>query len=147
LKGPFFTLYLSNYDHVTIIDNQKNITMKTKIITVFSAVLLILLTSCKRDNISVFQVDFTGNGVQGMANANGEYTLTGHIFSGVSLSHVTLTREGESEVFMVDEATAKNKNEYDFSYLVTHIDANTTIIMDVYDQIGGRYSTQFFILK
>lgn len=121
--------------------------MKTKIVIVYSAILFMLLTGCKRDNISVFQVDFTGNSVEGVANANGEFTLTGHIFSGVSLSHVTLTRQGESEVFMLDESSAKGKNEYDFSYPIAGITANTTIIMDAYDQIGGRYSAQFFILK
>jgi hypothetical protein len=121
--------------------------MKTKIVIVFSTVLLTLLTGCKRDNISAFQVDFNATAAAGVANANGEYTLTGHIFSGVSLAHVTLTREGDSEALMTDESTAKNKNEYDFSYPITGINENTTIIMDVYDQIGGRYSTRFFIYK
>jgi len=122
--------------------------MKAKMITFFSAaLLLIILTGCKKDNVSVIQVNFNANGVEGVADANGEYTLTGHIYSGVSLSHVTLTRQGETEPFMLDESTAKNKNEYDFSYLITGIAANTTIIFDAYDQIGGRYSAQFFILK
>lgn len=121
--------------------------MKTKIVIVFSALVFLLVTGCKRDTISVFQVDFTGNSVEGVANEAGEFTLTGHIFSGVSLSHVTLTKQGESESFMVDESAAKGKSEYDFSYPITGITEKTTIIMDAYDQIGGRYSAQFFILK
>jgi len=121
--------------------------MKTKIVSLFCAALLILPAGCKRDNISVFDVRFTANYVSGVVNEKGEYTLTGHIFSGVSLSHVSLTWEGDSEPFMTDESTAKNKNEYDFSYQITGITENTTMIMDVYDQIAGRYSTRFFLLK
>src|SRR5437868_11736766 len=121
--------------------------MKIKIALIISAALMLLCTSCKKDNTSIIQVNFTNNTAEGVADANGEFNLTGHIFSAVPLSRVTLTKQAESDVFMTDETTAKNKKEYDFSYGITGIDANTTIIMDVYDQNGARYSSQFFIIK
>lgn len=121
--------------------------MKIKIFFLLAISSLLFLTSCKKDNGSAIQVAFAGNVVEGTANANGEYTLTGHISSKVSLNKVTLTKQGQSAPFLTDESTAKNKNEYDYSYLITGITSNTTIIMDVYDQNGGKNSAQFLIKK
>ncbi|SRR5258706_2201979 len=121
--------------------------MKTKILLIFAMTITSLFTSCKKDSASHFQISFANNTAAGTANANGEYTLTGHISSAVSLEKVTLTKLGEGVAFLVDESTAKNKNEYDYSYLITGINANTAIIMDVYDQKGGTTSAQFLIYK
>jgi len=73
--------------------------------------------------------------------------MTGHISSQVSLAKVTLTKQGQADALMVDESTAKNKNEYDYSYLIAGINTNTTIIMDVYDLDGGKTTAQFLIKK
>jgi hypothetical protein len=100
-----------------------------------------------RITVSVAVLSFANNIAEGTANANGEYTLTGHISSAISLEKVTLTKQGQANAFLTDETTAKNKNEYDYSYLITGITANTTIIMDVYDQNGGKSSAQFLINK
>jgi len=120
--------------------------MKTKILLLVAISVVSLFTSCKKD-ASKPQITFTNNVAQGTADVNGEYTLTGHISSAVSLDKVTLTKQGQVDAFLIDESTAKNKNEYDYSYLITGINANTTIIMDVYDQNGGRSSAQFLIKK
>jgi len=121
--------------------------MKTKILLLFAMSIVSFFTSCKKDSASKPQITFANNIAQGTANANGEYTLTGHISSAVSLDKVTLTKQGQVDAFLIDESTAKNKNEYDYSYLITGINANTTIIMDVYDQNGGKSSAQFLINK
>jgi hypothetical protein len=42
---------------------------------------------------------------------------------------------------------AKNKNEYDFSYLVTGITANMYIDIDVCDRAGGKITLRFLIKK
>ena len=73
--------------------------------------------------------------------------MTGHISSQVSLAKVTLTKQGQADALMVDESTAKNKNEFDYSYLIAGINTNTTIIMDVYDLDGGKTTAQFLIKK
>ncbi len=106
---------------------------------------LIFFFSCKKDT-DVPQLTFANNIAEGNANASGEYTITGHISSAVRLEQVTLTKEGQSAPFFVDNSTAKNKNEYDFTYLVTGITANTFILIDVYDQ-GGSKITQRFLIK
>ena len=120
--------------------------MKTKLILLFTISTFLLFTSCKKDG-SKFQVTFTNNVTQGTADGNGDYTLTGHISSRVSLDKVTLTKQGQSSPFLVDESTAKNKNEYDFSYLITGITSNTTIIMHIFDQQGGISSAEFLVMK
>lgn len=120
--------------------------MKTKLFLLFAIASLSFFVSCKKEN-SRPQITFTNNLTQGTANASGEYTLTGHISSTVNLDKVTLTQQGQAQPFLTDNTTAKNKNEYDYSYLITGITANTTIIMNVYDQSGGMSSAQFLILK
>ncbi len=120
--------------------------MKTKILLILAISVVSLFTSCKKD-ASKPQITFTNNVAQGTADVNGEYTLTGHISSAISLDKVTLTKQGQADPCLIDASTAKNKNEYDYSYLITGITANTTIIMDVYDQNGGRSSAQFLIYK
>ena len=121
--------------------------MKLKILLLFAFSAIVFFSSCKKDNASRPLITFTNNITEGTANSNGEFTLTGHISSQVSLDKVTLTRQGQADAFLIDESTAKNKNEYDYSYLITGINANTTIIMDVYDQNGGKSSAQFLIRK
>ncbi len=121
--------------------------MKTKILLLFAMSIASFFTSCKKDSASKPQITFANNIAEGTADANGEYTLTGHISSAVRLAKVTLTKQGQVEAFLIDESTAKNKNEYDYLYLITGINANTTIIMDVYDQNGGKSSAQFLIKK
>ena len=120
--------------------------MKTKILLLL-AISSMLFVSCKKDNTDPPQVTFTNNVTEGTANSSGEYTMTGHISSETRLDKVTLTKQGQSTPFYVDESTAKNKNEYDYSYLVTGITVNTTIIMDVYDQSGDKTSVEFLIKK
>ncbi len=120
--------------------------MKMKMLLIFAISVTSFFTSCKKD-ASKPQITFTNNTAQGTADVNGEYTLTGHISSAVSLDKVTLTKQGQADPCLIDASTAKNKNEYDYSYLITGINANTTIIMDVYDQNGGRSSAQFLIYK
>ena len=107
---------------------------------------MLFIVSCKKEGTKP-QLTFTNNIAQGTANSSGEYTITGHISSEVRLDKVVLTKEGQTTSFLVDESTAKNKNEYDFSYLVTGITANTYIIIDVFDQGGGKVTQRFLIKK
>ena len=102
--------------------------------------------SCKKEAAKP-QLTFTNNITDGSANANGEYTITVHISSAVSLDSVTLTKEGQAAPFLVDATTAKNKNEYDFSYLVTGITADTYITINLFDQAGGKATYHFLIKK
>lgn len=104
---------------------------------------ILFFVSCKKDTP---QLNFSNNLTEGTAT-NGEYTITGHITSAARLLKVTLTIEGQTTPFLVDETTAKNKNEYDFSYLVTGITANTYILVDAYDQAGGKITLRFLIKK
>ena len=107
---------------------------------------MLFFVSCKKESTNP-QLTFTNNAVEGTVNANGEYSITGHISSTVRLDKVVLSKEGQTTPFLVDESTAKNKNEYDFSYLVTGITANTYIIIDVLDQGGGKVTLRFLIKK
>jgi hypothetical protein len=108
---------------------------------------LFLLGSCKKDSTPLPTLTFTNNLVEGTASNNGEYTITGRISSTVRLEKVVLTKEGQATPFLTDDSTAKNKNEYDFSYLVTGITANTYIVIDVYDQSGGKITLRFLVKK
>jgi hypothetical protein len=123
--------------------------MKTKLRILFfiSACAIVFIISCKKENGSKFQITFTNNLTEGTADSNGEFTLTGHISSRVALDQVDLTKQGDAGAFLIDESTAKNKYEYDYSYLITGITANTTIVMDVYDQFGSKSSALFLIRK
>lgn len=120
--------------------------MKTKLIALVAVVASLCFMSCSKD-AKAPQLTFTNNLTQAQANANGEYTITGHISSEVRLDKVTLTKEGQSTPFRLDDSEAKNKNEYDFSYLITGINANTNIIIEAYDQDGGKKSAAFLIMK
>lgn len=110
------------------------------------ATAMLLFTSCSKDTAAP-KLNFTNNVAEGQANNQGEFTITGHISSTARLDKVTLTKSGETTAFFVDEATAKNKNEYDFSYLVTGITTNTTIVIKTYDQESNTISTNFLIKK
>jgi len=92
--------------------------MKTKILLLASIAIISFFISCKKD-ASKLQITFTNNIAEDTADANGEYILTGHISSAVSLNRVILTKQGQPDPFLIDESTAKNKNEYDYSYLIT----------------------------
>lgn len=118
--------------------------MKTKIFLMIALAVSTLFVSCKKDSQEP-QMTFTNNQTEGKADANGEYNLTGRIVSEIALDKVTLTIEGQNTPFFVDESTAKNKNEYDFSYIITGITENVYVIVDVYDQEGGRTSMRFLI--
>ena len=88
---------------------------------------------------------FTNNSAEGNADNQGNYTITGHISSEVRLDAVYLTKQGETTAFFVDNTTAKNKNEYDFTWPVTGITANTTINIKVTNQEGGAITGTFLI--
>ncbi len=120
--------------------------MKTKSLLIAAITALLFFVSCKKDSPAP-QLSFSNNVTEGTANANGEYTIAGHISSAVRLDKVVLTKEGQSAPFLTDESTAKNKNEYDFSYPVTGITANTYIVIDVYDQEGAKTTQRFLIKK
>ena len=120
--------------------------MKTKIFFFAAFAALLFFVSCKKESTKP-QLTFTGNITEVTANASGEYNITGHISSPVRLDKVTLTKEGETTPFLIDESTAKNKNEYDFNYLVTGITANIYIIINVYDQEGNITTQRFLINK
>ena len=121
--------------------------MKTKFLLLFAISSVLFFSSCKKDSPAKPQVSFTGNVAEGTADGNGEFTLTGHISSAASLSKVTLRIKGYEQPFYVDESTAQNKNEYDYSYLISGITANVTIVMDVYTKEGGKTSVEFLIKK
>ncbi len=105
---------------------------------------MFFIVSCKKESTNP-KINFTNNVAQGIANSSGEYTIIGHISSAVRLDKVVLTKEGTNTPFLIDESTAKNKNEYDFSYLVTGITVNTYIIIDAFDQGGGKITQRFLI--
>ncbi len=120
--------------------------MKTKSFLLIALSAILFFASCKKDTAAP-QVTFSYNVAEGTANNAGEFNITGHISSVVRLDKVTLTIEGQSTPFMIDESTAKNKNEYDYSYLVTGITANTFVMLDVYNQEGEKVTARFLIRK
>lgn len=120
--------------------------MKTKLLALLSVTAMLFLFSCKKDT-GVPVISFTNNTTEGQASQAGEYTITGTLQSEVNLEKVTLTKEGQNNPFFVDDSEAKNKNTYSFSYLVTGINANTYIILDAYDQDGGKTTARFLIRK
>jgi hypothetical protein len=107
---------------------------------------LVFFSSCKKERTNL-KLTFTNNMTEGTANANGEYTITGHISSAIRIDRVVLTKEGQATAFLTDDSTVKNKTEYDFSYPVTGITANTYILIDVFDQSGGKITMRFLIKK
>lgn len=120
--------------------------MKTKLLAMLSLAVLFVFASCSK-NDSAPKFTFTNNSTEGQANQAGEYTITGTLESDVNLQKVTLTKEGQNNPFMIDDSEAKNKNNYTFSYLVTGINSNTYIVLDAYDQQGGKTSAKFLIRK
>ncbi|MDE3183140.1 MAG: hypothetical protein KGM16_06945 [Bacteroidota bacterium] len=121
--------------------------MKLKSFLLIVLTSICFLISCKKDSTTGIQFNFTNNLAYGTADSNGDYTITGHITSSVRLDSVTLIKQGQSSPFLTDVATAKNKTDYTFSYLVTGITANTTILIDVFDQNGGKIESTFLINK
>ena len=119
--------------------------MKLKVMLLMMVTAILFMTSCSKD--SEPQRKFSNNTAEGVANSQGEYTITGHLSSAVRLDKVILTKQGETIPFMVDESTAKNKNEYDFTWPVSGITANTTINIRVTDQDGGAITGTFLIRK
>ena len=120
--------------------------MKTKSFLLMVLSAMLIFASCKKDSTAP-KLTFSNSMSEGTANSAGEYTITGHISSIVRLEKVSLTIEGRSTPFFVDESTAKNKNEYDYSYLVTEIMADTYILLDVYNQNGEKITARFLIKK
>ena len=120
--------------------------MRTKLFALLSLAILVFFTSCSKENNDP-KFAFTNNVTEGQANANGEYTITGTLTSEVNLEKVTLTKEGQNNPFFTDDSEAKNKNTYSFVYLVTGINSNTYVILDAYDQDGGKTTAKFLIRK
>ena len=119
--------------------------MKTNSFILLFLATMFFFSSCKKTTTPTLTIATTT--VDGTASANGEYTMTGHISSSSSLTKVILTKEGQNTPFLTDDSTAKNKNEYDYTYLITGITANTYIIIDIYDQSGGKITKRFLIKK
>ena len=119
--------------------------MKTKALLLLSLVSILFFTSCSKE--STPKLTFANNVTEGQADGSGNYTITGTMTSEVNLDKVTLTKEGQNNPFLVDDTEAKNKNTYTFSYLVTGINSNTYIILDAYDQDGGKTTAKFLIRK
>lgn len=120
--------------------------MKMKHFLLLALVACITFVSCKKDG-ALPAVTFTGNVAEGTADNNGEFHLTGRISSTVRLDKVTLTKQGQSTPFLIDESEAKNKNEYDFAYHITGITTHTTIVMDIFNQEGNKVTRTFTIHK
>ena len=102
------------------------------------------LSSCSKDDAAPLPT-ITFTQTEGTANSQGEYTVTGHIHSDVRLDKVIITKAGSTTPFITDDTTAKNKNEYDFAYLITGITADTYIRVDIYNQANGKTTVQFLI--
>ena len=119
--------------------------MKTKSFVLLFLASMFFFSSCKKETAPTLSIAATT--VDGTATANGEYLMTGHISSSARIAKVVLTKEGQSTPFLTDDSTAKNKVEYDYTYLITGITANTYIIIDVYDQAGGKITSRFLIKK
>lgn len=120
--------------------------MKTNYLLLMALTALFFYVSCKKEDSSI-QLTFANNSFEGTADSKGEYTITGQINSVVRLEKVVLTIEGQTNPFLIDESTAKNKTVYDFTYLITGISGNTYIIMDAYNQSGGKITQRFLIKK
>ncbi len=132
-----------------MIIKTKTYIMKMKSLLLLICITTISFVSCKKDTpiVSIPAITFATSILEGTANASGEFEIKGHISSANRLEQVTLTKEGQSAAFIVDNSTAKNKNEYDFSYLVTGITANTYIVISITDQAGGNKTEKYLIKK
>lgn len=113
----------------------------------FTVLLLVTLgvISCKKNVSDVHQVTFIEP--FGTANVNGEYTIQGHISSSVRLDKIELIKQGQSNPFITDNTTAKNKMEHTFSYQVFGVNQDTWINLDVYDMEGRKTTSKFQIRK
>lgn len=114
----------------------------------FTTIVLVLASglffnSCSNDEDTPASITF--NQTEGKANSQGEYTVNGRIQSEVALSKVIITKEGSTAPFLIDDTTAKNKNDYNFAYLITGITASTYIIVDIYNQDNDKTTVRFFI--
>ena len=104
----------------------------------------LFLNSCSKNDDAALPI-ITFSETEGIANSQGEYTISGHIHSDVRLDKVIVTKAGSTIPFLTDDSTAKNKTEYDFAYLITGITANTYITIDIYNQADGKTTAQFLI--
>jgi hypothetical protein len=114
----------------------------------------LIFSSCKKDDAPAPSIEF--DDVEGVADNQGNYLLTGLILSDVALDKVILTKEGTVSPNLTiagasntytDDSTAKNKLEYDFSYQIAGVAANTYIVLDIYDKDGGKKTVRFLIKK
>lgn len=123
--------------------------MKIKLLFFLLLTIMMGVISCKKESpaVTIPAVTFATSVLEGTANASGEYEIKGHISSATRLEQVILTKEGQSAAFIIDNSTAKNKNEYDFVYLVTGITSNTYIIISITDQAGGNKTERYLIKK
>lgn len=122
--------------------------MKRRLFVIVGIVILVsglVLFSCKKEDKPIPSITFSQT--EGTANSKGEYTFTGFIHSDVKLDKVIITKENSSIPFLTDDSTAKNKNDYNFSYLISVITIDTYIIVDIYDLDGGKKSVKFLIRK
>lgn len=129
---------------------MKRVKILSQIILLGLAILS--FASCQKDEVSVPSVTFTQQ--FGTADNKGEYLLTGLIVSKVPLEKVVLTKEGTVSPNLTiagypntytDNSTAKNKTEYNFSYLIAGVAADTYIAIDIYDRNGTKKSTRFLV--
>lgn len=114
----------------------------------FTTIVLVLASrlffnSCSNDEDTPASITF--NQTEGKANSQGEYAVNGLIQSEVDLSKVIFTKEGLTTPFWIDDTTAKNKNDYNFAYLITGITASTYIIVDIYNQDNDKTTVRFLI--
>ncbi|MBG6110744.1 hypothetical protein H4V97_001170 [Flavobacterium sp. CG_23.5] len=116
--------------------------MTKKRILAFLIIVLSIVSCSKDEPTSSPAIAFTQS--EGKA-VNGQYTITGTITSSVSLLKVIVTKEGDTTPFIIDDTTAKNKNSYPYSYLITGITKDTYILIDIYDQNNTKTSTRFLI--
>ncbi len=125
--------------------------MKMKSLLFMAIAGLMFFGSCKKDEAVVpvanMSITFLNNATEAFANPTGEYLLQGHISSPVSLDRVEVIKEGAGSIFIFDNSTAKNKLEYDYTYKITGITANTYIVLDAYDQNGAKKSARFLVKK
>ena len=103
----------------------------------------LFLTSCSNNDAAVPTITFSQT--EGKANSLGEYTVSGRIQSEIALSKVIITKEGSNIPFLTDDTTAKNKTDYNFSYLITGVTTNTYIIVDIYNQANDKTTVRFLI--
>jgi hypothetical protein len=122
-----------------------------KITNIFFLFLLtiILAASCKKESnpTSTPTITYNTTILEGKSNTQGEFEIEGHVSSATRLEKITLTKEGQSVAFMVDNSNPKNKTEYDFNYLVAGITRDTYITISASDQQGGNKTDRYLIKK